>query len=106
MPSSTPTTEIKIILPTDFSGEPSESMNQGHEGLFAINDRLYTSNEVQVMTTLNKMGKGRGVAFSEKWYDKMANNDVDVTEKTFEKFSANFKTIFCPFDIKATACSE
>ena len=58
------------------------------------------------MTTLNKMSKGRGIDFSEMWYDRMSNTAIDAKEKTFDKFAENFETTFYPFDIKATACSN
>ena len=58
------------------------------------------------MTTLNKMSKGRGIDFSEMWYDRMSNTTIDAKEKTFNKFAENFETTFYPFDIKATTCSN
>ena len=73
---------------------------------FAINSKLYSTNEIKVMTTLNKMNKGRGIDFSEMLYVKMSNTTIDAKEKTFDKFTENFKTTFYPFDIKATACSN
>ena len=73
---------------------------------FTINSKLYSTNEIKVMTTLNKMSKGRGIDFSKKWYDKMFNATIDAKEKTFNKFAENFETTFYLFDIKATACSN
>ena len=58
------------------------------------------------MTTLNKMSKGRGINFSEMWYDRMSNAAIDAKEKTFDKFTENFKITFYPFDIKATTHSN
>ena len=58
------------------------------------------------MTTLNKMSKGRGIDFSEMWYDRMSNAAIDAKEKTFDKFAENFETTFYPFNIKATAHSN
>ena len=72
---------------------------------FAINSKLYSTDEIKIMTTLNKMSKGRGTDFSEMWYDRMSNATTDAKEKTFNKFAENFETTFYPFDIKATACS-
>ena len=51
----------------------------------------------------NKMSKGRGIPFSEMWYDKMANTAVAATKKTFNKFVENFNSTFFPFNTKATA---
>ena len=55
------------------------------------------------MTTLNKMSKGRGVSFSEMWYDRMTDTSVANSEKTFDKFVSNFESTFFPYDTKATA---
>ena len=46
------------------------------------------------------MGTGKGVSFSEKWYDKMANAAVKSKEKTFEKFVMDYDQNFNPFDTK------
>ena len=73
---------------------------------FAINSKLYSTDEIKVMTTLNKMSKGRGINFSKMWYDRMSNATIDAKEKTFDTFSKNFETTFYSFDIKATARSN
>ena len=73
---------------------------------FTINSKLHFIDEIKVMTTLNKMSKGRGIDFSEMWYDRMSNATIDAKEKTFDKFAENFKTTFYHFDIKATTCSN
>ena len=73
---------------------------------FTINSKLYSTNEIKVMTTLNKMSKDRGIDFSEMWYDRMSNATIDAKEKTFDKFAENFEITFYPFDIKATAHSN
>ena len=63
----------------------------------SINSTIYTSDTDKVMTTLNKMSKGRGVSFSEMWYDKMADTSVANSEKTFDKFVSNFESTFFPY---------
>ena len=73
---------------------------------FAINSKLYSTDEIKIMTTLNKMSKGRGINFSEMWYNKILNTTINAKEKTFDKFAENFETTFYPFDIKATAHSN
>ena len=73
---------------------------------FTINSKLYSTDKIKIMTTLNKMSKGRGIDFSEMWYDRMSNATIDTKEKTFNKFAKNFETTFYPFDIKATAHSN
>ena len=106
MLSSTP--EFKAALPADFSGDPTDSIHwiKAMRAYFAINSKLYSTDEIKIMTTLNKMSKGRGIDFSKMWYDRMSNTAIDAKEKTFDKFTENFETTFYPFDIKATACSN
>ena len=106
MSSSTP--EFKAALPTDFSGDPADSIHwiKAMRAYFAINFKLYSTNEIKVITTLNKMSKGRGIDFFKMWYDRMSNATIDAKEKTFNKFAENFKTIFYPFNIKATTRSN
>ena len=70
---------------------------------FSINFKLYSTNEIKIMTILNKMNKGQGINFSKMWYNKMSNATINTKEKFFDKFAQNFETIFYPFDIKATA---
>ena len=70
---------------------------------FTLNSTLYSSNEGEVTTTLNKISEGRGANFAKMWYNKLADPNVPNTEKTFEKFTQNFKSTFYPFDTKATA---
>ena len=73
---------------------------------FSINSSIYTSDTDKVMTTLNKMSKGRGVSFSEIWYDRMADTSITSAEKTFNKFVSKFESTFFPYDTKATAHFE
>ena len=70
---------------------------------FSINSTIYTSDTDKVMTMLNKMSKGRGVSFSEMWYDKMVDTSIANSEKTFDKFASNFESTFFLYDTKATA---
>ena len=46
------------------------------------------------------MDTGKGVAFSEKWYDKMANSTVKPEEKTLIEFTKDYEQNFNPFDSK------
>ena len=105
---STKATELKAALPADFSGEPSDAVRwiKAMKAYFSINSTIYTSDTDKVMTTLNKMSKGRGVSFSEMWYDRMADTSIANTEKTFDNFASNFESTFFPYDTKATARFE
>ena len=73
---------------------------------FSLNTTLYSSDAAKVMTTLNKMSGGRGAPYAETWYDRMANNTVPNTEKTFDKFIDDFESTFYPFDTKITAHNQ
>ena len=105
---STKTTELKAALPADFSGEPANAVQwiKAMKAYFSINSSIYTSDTDKVMTTLNKMSKGRRVSVSEMWYDRMADTAIANTEKTFDKFASNFESTFFPYDTKATARFE
>ena len=105
---STKATELKAALPADFSGESSDAVRwiKAMKAYFSINSTIYTSDTDKVMTTLNKMSKGRGVSFSEMWYERMADTSVANSEKTFDKFTSNFESTFFPYDTKATARFE
>ena len=83
MSLSTP--EFKATLPADFSGDPTDSIRwiKAMRVYFTINSKLDSTNEIKVMTTLNKMSKGRGIDFSEMWYDRTSNTTIDAKEKTF-----------------------
>ena len=96
--------KFKVALSADFSGNPADSIQwiKAMIVYFAINSKLSSTNEIKIMTTLNKMSKGRGINFSEMWYDWMSNATIDTKEKIFNKFAENFETTFYPFDIKAT----
>ncbi|KAF8548978.1 hypothetical protein OG21DRAFT_1488921 [Imleria badia] len=79
--------EIKAALPADFSGEPTDATRwiKPMRLYFIVNQALYTNEDTKVATTLNKMSKGRGVTFSEKWYDKLTNTATPPADKTFDK---------------------
>jgi hypothetical protein len=100
--------ELKAALPADFSGEPADAMRwiKATKAYYVLNSTIYSSDDIQVITTLNKMSKGRGVLFSEMWYDRMANPKIASSEKTFAKFQENFETTFFPFDTQATSRYE
>ena len=67
---------------------------------FSINPGIYFLDEIKITLILSKMGTGKGVAFLEKWYDKMANACIKAEEKTFEKFVVDYDQNFNPFDTK------
>ena len=71
---------------------------------FSINPAIYKNDEIKIVLILSKMGMGKGVAFSETWYDKMANATVKTEEKTLAKFLDDYNKNFCPFDVKERAC--
>ena len=70
---------------------------------FTLNQVLYSSNAIKIMTTLNKMSNGRGAPYAKTWYDKMANVTILNSKKTFEKFTQDFESTFYPFDTQVTA---
>ena len=49
------------------------------------------------------MDIGKGVSFSEKWYDRMANTGIKPEEKTLVEFTKDYNQNFNPFDTKLKA---
>ena len=64
---------------------------------------IYHSDELKITLILSKMDTGKGVAFSEKWYDKLTNTTLKVEEKTLEEFTKDFNKNFNPFNTKLKA---
>ena len=100
--TSTSMGEIKTALPALFSAKPSEASQwlKAMKAYFSINPGIYSSNKIKIALILSKMGTGKGISFSEKWYDKMANTAVKPKEKTFEKFVVDYNQNFNPFNTK------
>ena len=70
---------------------------------FSINPRIYHSDELKIALILSKMDTGKGVAFSEKWYNKMSNTSIKPEEKTLAEFTKDYDQNFNPFDTKLRA---
>ena len=68
---------------------------------FTLNSTLYSSDATKIMTTLNKMSSGRGAPYAETWYNRMADTSIAISEKTFDKFTLDFESMFYPFDTQA-----
>ena len=49
------------------------------------------------------MDLGKGVAFSEKWYNKMSNTSIKPEEQTHVEFTKDYDQNFNPFDTKLRA---
>jgi hypothetical protein len=105
---ATKTVELKAALPANFSGEPADAMRwiKAMKAYFVLNASIYATDDEQVITALNKMSKGRGVSFSDMWYDRMLNPNIVSSEKTFAKFKENFESTFFFFDTQATSRYE
>ena len=67
---------------------------------FSINPKVYHSDELKITLILSKMDTRKGVAFSEKWYDKMANTTIKPEEKTLAEFTKDYDQNFNPFNSK------
>ena len=70
---------------------------------FSINPNVYHSDELKIALILSKMNTGKGVAFSEKWYDKLANTSIKPEEKTLAEFTKDYDQNFNPFNTKLRA---
>ena len=97
--------KIKTTLPGTFSAKPSEVSRwlKAMNTYFSINPGIYHSDELKIALILSKMDAGKGVAFSKKWYDKMANTSIKPEEKTLTEFAKDYNLNFNPFDTKLKA---
>ena len=97
--------EIKTALPGSFSAKISEAPRwlKAMNAYFSINLKVYHSDELKIALILSKMDTGKGVEFSEKWYNKMANVSIKPEEKTLTEFTKDYELNFNPFDFKLRA---
>ena len=102
---SSHTAELKAALPADFFGKNNDATQwiKAMKAYFTLNSTLYSSYATKIMTTLNKMSGGRGAPYAETWYDKMADTSISNSEKTFDKFTLDFESMFYPFNTQVTA---
>ena len=73
------------------------------DAYFLINPTIYSSDELKLALILSKMGTGKGIAFSEKWYDKLKNSALKPEDKTLAKFVEDYNENFNPLDAKVRA---
>ena len=69
---------------------------------FLINPGVYTSDELKLTLILSKMGTRKGIAFSEKWYDKLKNTTLKPEDKTLEKFVEDYNENFNPLVLQSS----
>ena len=70
------------------------------DAYFLINPTTYSSDELKLALILSKMDVGKGIAFSEKWYDKLQNSSIKAEDKTLAKFVDDYNENFNPLDAK------
>ena len=104
-PMSSHPSELKAALPANFSGKNDDATwwIKAMKAYFILNSTLYSSDTAKIMTTLNKMSSGRGAPYVKTWYDRMADTSIANSEKTFNKFTLDFESMFYPFDTQVTA---
>ena len=73
------------------------------DAYFLINPTIYSSNKLKLALILSKMDTGKGIAFSEKWYDKLKNTLLKPEDKTLTKFVEDYNENFNPLDAKVWA---
>ena len=103
--NTTRTAEIKTALPGPFSGKTSEASRwlKAMDAYFLINPTTYSSDELKLALILSKMDAGKGIAFSEKWYDRLQNSTLKSEDKTLAKFVEDYNENFNPLDAKVRA---
>ena len=94
--------EIKTALPAPFSGKTTEVSRwlKAMDTYFLINPTIYSSDELKLALILSKMDMGKGIAFSEKWYDKLKNTSLKPEDKTLAKFIEDYNENFNPLNAK------
>ena len=104
-PTTATPSEIKTALPAPFSGKTLEASRwlKAMDAYFLINPSIYSSDELKLALILSKMGTGKGIAFSEKWYDKLKNTMLKPEDKTLAKFVEDYNENFNPLDAKVRA---
>ena len=73
------------------------------DAYFLINPSVYSLDELKLALILSKMGTGKGIAFSEKWYDKLKSTTLKPKDKTLMKFVEDYNENFNPLDTKVRA---
>ena len=73
------------------------------DAYFQINPGIYSLDELKLALILSKMGTGKGIAFSEKWYNKLRNTAVKPEDKTLTKFIEDYNENFNPLNAKVQA---
>ena len=104
-PTSTMTatpSKIKTALPTLFTGKTSEASQwlKAMDTYFLINPGIYNSDELKIALILSKMGTGKGIPFSKKWYDRMKSTMLKPEDKTLAKFIEDYNKNFNPLNTK------
>ena len=96
--------KLKAALPANFSGKNDDATQwiKAMKAYFTLNSTLYSSNAAKIMTTLNKMSSGRGAPYAKTWDNRMADTSIANSEKTFDKFTLDFKSTFYPFYTQVT----
>ena len=97
--------EIKTALPAPFMGKTSEVSRwlKAMDAYFLINPGIYKFNKLKIALILSKMGTRKGIAFLEKWYNRMKNTMLKPKDKTLEKFIEDYNENFNPLDTKVRA---
>ena len=105
MSTTTTTTEIKTALPADFFGEIEDAVCwiKAMKAYFLVNPSIYTTDNAKSVTLLNTMSKGWGCNFSETWLDILANANMKTADKTFEKVTEAFSSMFYLYHQAETA---
>ena len=99
--------ELTTGLPGDFSGKEEDTTRWilAMTAYFIINREIYNE-KARMLVMLNKMSIGRGATFAKGWYLRLANNNIPLEQKTFEKLDEDFHQTFIPRDLEDQACQE
>ena len=94
--------KIRARLLEDFLGKNEDATRWllAMKAYFTINREIYQNDGIKILVLLNKMSKGRGITFTEGWYNKLANALIPESQKTHKKLCDSFKETFVLKDLK------
>ena len=76
------------------------------EAYFQVNPSTYTADDAKSVTMLNKMSQGQGCHIVDTWLDILADSNVKVSDKDFDKVKEAFANMFYPYHQAETARDE
>ena len=108
MSTTTNTNTVRDALPKVFSGETEDAIQwvNAMEVYFRVNPSTFTTDNIKLVTLLNRMGKGWGKYFADIWLRILADANVKASDKDFDHIKKAFADMFYPYHADETARDE